>query len=386
MQKRDEKLDALLQKIEDGAKAVFESENYKRMLSTMAKFHHYSVNNLFLIYFQKPDATAVAGYRAWQTKFHRNVMKGEKGIQIIGYTPKTVTVDELVKDERGVPVMGADGQPATQRVQKQIPAYTAMYVFDVSQTEGEPLPTIGPKELQGDVRRYTAIREALLELSPVPVVFEAFPSAAKGKMDHEANLITVQPGMSEVQTIKTLVHEIAHAQMHDWDDGLSRNAKEVEAESVAFVTCEYLGIDTSDYSFPYVAGWAGDKELKVLQASLNRIRSQAAENIEKLDAALEKVPEQTKEKSPEELLAGQARELGLVDEDVSALQKMYAEHKQRNGQAVKSVSPPEPAQDMRQPAFADRLSMAQEKAAAVNARRMAMREPVVQEAEIGRRK
>lgn len=372
MPDRDEKLEALLQKIEDGTRAVFESDNYKRMLSTMAKFHSYSMRNLILIAMQSPDATAVAGFRAWQTKFHRNVKKGEKGIQIIGYAPKKVTVEEPKKDERGIPVISADGQPITERVRKEIPAYKVMYVFDVSQTEGEPLPTIGPAMLQGDVRRYAAIRDALLVLSPVPVVFEAFPGNAKGKMDYLANQITVQPGMSEAQTIKTLVHEIAHAQMHGREDNLSRGTKEVEAESVAFVVCQHLGIDTSDYSFPYVAGWSGNKELGVLQDSLNRIRNQAREDIEKLDTALEKVPERTKEP-------------GLADEDVSALKKIYAEHRQRNGQTVEHEASPEAEPGAKQPSFADRLFGAREKAVAANVQRAAMKGSVLQHTEMSRR-
>lgn len=295
-QARKKKLDGLLQRLEDGTREVFESENYKRMLTTMAKFHDYSINNMILIAMQRPDASLVAGFRAWQTKFNRQVKKGEKGIQIVGYAPRTITTAEVMKNEIGVPILGADGEPMMETVRKQIPAFQVMYVFDVSQTEGEPLPTLGVAELTGDVERFNALRDALLALSPVPVVFEAFESAAKGKMDHDAQQITVQPNMSQTQTIKTLVHEIAHAQMHCMDDERDRRTKEVEAESVAFVTCQYLGIDTGDYSFPYVASWSDGKELQVLRESLDRIRSQATENIERLEAALSPVREQTPER------------------------------------------------------------------------------------------
>lgn len=295
-----EAVDAILQKIQDGTKAVFQSEQYRLVLNTMAKFHRYSVNNMILIAMQRPDATAVAGYRAWQTKFHRSVNKGEKGIQILGYAPKTVEKEVQKLNAAGAPVFGPAGQPVTETVKRQIPAYKPMYVFDVSQTSGEPLPSLGPDELQGNVQRYQVIQNALLELSPMPVAFEAFPSAAKGKTDYAEQKITIQPGMSEVQTVKTLVHEIAHAQMHQVDPGKNRTelpdrrTKEVEAESVAYVVCQHLGIDTSEYSFSYVAGWSGGKELSVLQASLSRIRDQAMWNITALDVAIEQALEQSK--------------------------------------------------------------------------------------------
>lgn len=295
-----ETVDAILKKIQDGTKAVFESEQYRLVLNTMAKFHRYSVNNMILIAMQKPDATVVAGYRAWQTKFHRSVNKGEKGIQILGYAPKTVKKEVQKRNAAGVPVFGADGQPVMEIVKRQIPVYKPMYVFDVSQTSGEPLPSLGPDELQGNVQRYQIIKAALLELSPVPVMFEAFPSAAKGKMDHIEQKITIQPGMSEVQTVKTLVHEIAHAQMHQINPNQTkselpdRRTKEVEAESVAYVVCQHLGIDTSEYSFSYIAGWSGGKELSVLQASLSRIRDQSMLNITALDTAIDQALEQTR--------------------------------------------------------------------------------------------
>lgn len=295
-----EAVDAILQKIQDGTKEVFESEQYRLVLNTMAKFHRYSVNNMILIAMQRPDATAVAGYRAWQTKFHRSVNKGEKGIQILGYAPKTIEKEVQKLNAAGAPVFGPDGQPVTETVKRQIPAYKPMYVFDVSQTSGEPLPSLGPDELQGNVRRYQIIKAALLELSPVPIAFEAFPSAAKGRMDHAEQKITIQPGMSEVQTVKTLVHEIAHAQMHQVNPNQAkaelpdRRTKEVEAESVAYVVCQHLGIDTSEYSFAYVAGWSGGKELSVLQASLSRIRDQAMRNITVLDVAIDQALEQSR--------------------------------------------------------------------------------------------
>lgn len=352
-----EAVDAILQKIQDGTKAVFESDQYQLVLNTMAKFHRYSVNNMILIAMQRPDATAVAGYRAWHTKFRRFVNKGEKGIQILGYAPKTVEKKVQKLNAVGAPVFGPDGQPVMETVKKQIPAYKPMYVFDVSQTSGEPLPSLGPDELQGNVQRYQVIKNALLELSPMPVAFEAFPSAAKGKTDYSEQKITIQPGMSEVQTVKTLVHEIAHAQMHQVNldknrtELPDRRTKEVEAESVAYVVCQHLGIDTSEYSFSYVAGWSGGKELSVLQASLSRIRDQAMQNIVALDVTIDQALEQSKSSHQQRQSA---------DESVE-----YAPQ-QRTGLG----------------SFAERMDSAKEKAALVNSQLHQMPDPIRMQREV----
>jgi antirestriction protein ArdC len=290
---RNEAVEELLKKVEAGTKAVYESERYKEMLICMAKFHSYSANNIILIASQRPNATLVCGYKGWQQKFNRTVKKGEKGIQILGFAPKTITVEQEKKDELGFTVYDADGKPEMEEVKTKLPAYKPMYVFDIDQTEGEPLPTIYNGALQGSVRNYEAFQEALAELSPVPIHFEAFAGEAMGYYDRVDKSITVKEGLSELQTMKTLVHEIAHAQMHalapDKPDyvPLDQATKELEAESVAFICCAFFDLDTSDYSFPYLAGWANDKELKALHSSLERIRSQAVENITFLENKLE---------------------------------------------------------------------------------------------------
>lgn len=362
---RDEKLDTLLNRLEEGTKAVFQTENWQAMLATVAKFHRYSLNNQILIAMQRPDATLVAGFRAWQTKFNRRVKRGEKGIQIIGYTPKTITTWERKRDERGVPIYGEDGQPVMERVKTQIPAYKVMYVFDVGQTEGEPLPSLNVSELTGDVERFEVIRDTLISLSPVPVRIEAFDSPAKGKMDFGTNQITVQSGMSQTQTIKTLVHEIAHAQMHGKDAKLSREARETEAESVAYILCQHLGIDSGEYSFPYLASWSNGADLPELQASLNRIREQAKANIEAVDKALEPLSERDTERLP-----------GLGEENGDTRQELDVENARRVAE-----------QKQTQPvSFADRLASAAKTAEQSNTQRMiTQRGPLVQHTELHRR-
>ena len=303
MADRKEKVDELLKQIEEGTKAVFESERYKAMMDTMAKFTRYSVNNCLLISMQRPNATLVCGYKGWQEKFHRQVRKGEKGIRILGFVPKTIMKEQPKVDELGFTVKDANGEPVMEKVKVKVPTYKPMYVYDISQTEGEPLPTIYNGMLEGSVRKYEAFQKALVELSPLPVSFEDFPGEALGYMDRAEQKIVVREGMSELQTIKTLVHEIAHGQCHnvapDSPDyvPLDRATKECEAESIAYVVCQHFGLDTSDYSFPYVAGWAGDKELKVLHDSLDRIRTQSLSNISFLEERLEQAlsQEQTKD-------------------------------------------------------------------------------------------
>lgn len=363
--KRDEKLEALLGQLEEGTKAVFQSDNYKAMLTTIAKFHRYSLNNQILIAAQKPEATLVAGFRAWQQKFNRRVVKGEHGIRIIGYTPKTVTTQEPKLDPQGNPVYDPQGRPVMEQVQSEIPAFKVMYVFDVSQTEGEPLPALEMKELEGNVQRFEVMRDTLLSLSPVPVVFESFPGDARGMMDYSTNRITVQPDMSQTQTIKTLIHEIAHAQMHGKDVKLTREVKETEAESVAYILCQHLGIDSGSYSFPYLASWSNGQDVKVLQASLNRIREQAKQNMDAIDHALSHLPEQIQAQHPE-----------LSPQDASTLSEVLLAHAQRNREAAAD----------RPSRFSDWLTHAERQAEQANTRRMAGgRGPLVQETELRRR-
>ena len=288
---KQQQIQVLLKQAEDGARAVFESENYRNYLSTMSKFHNYSFRNTLLIYMQKPEASYVAGYVAWQKNFNRQVQKGEKGIQIVGYTPKNVNQEQEKRDEQGNPVIGADGKPETETVTRKIPYFTPVYVYDVSQTEGEPLPRL-VNELDGNVESYNDLMTALREVSPFPIVFEDIKGGVNGYCSPAEQKIAVRQGMSEAQTVKTAIHEITHADLHapEIDAALEnrkdRRTKEVEAESTAFIVCNHYGIDTSDYSFGYLASWSSTKELTELQSSLDTIQKQANELIDRIDNRL----------------------------------------------------------------------------------------------------
>lgn len=282
----------LLQKAEQGIKDIFESDRYKEYLSTMSKFHNYSFRNTLLILMQKPEASYVAGYVAWKEKFNRQVQKGEKGIQIIGYTPKKIQEEVPKKDKvTGNDILDTNGKPQLDIITRQIPYFTPVYVYDVSQTDGEPLPKL-VNELDGSVETYNSLMDALKEVSPYPIEFEAIKGGTRGYCDPVKQKIAIKEGMSEAQTIKTAIHEITHADLHAPELNLSlaektdRNTKEVEAESTAFVVCSHYGIDTSDYSFGYLASWSSDKELKELQNSLETIQKQAGELIDRIDTRL----------------------------------------------------------------------------------------------------
>jgi antirestriction protein ArdC len=296
-------------KLEQGIKELFESEKFKEYLTTMSKFYNYSFNNTLLIAMQKPDATLIAGYTSWQRNFDRHVMKGEKGIKILAPAPyKAQEEREKIDPATQKPVLDADGKPVTETVEVLRPAFKVVSVFDVSQTDGKELPDIAVDELTGSVENYAAFFEALKQESPVPISFEDIPGGAKGYFSHAENRIAIQEGMSEIQTVKTAIHEIAHAKLHAInpdekvapEERKDRHTKEVEAESVAYTVCQRYGIETSDYSFGYIAGWSSDKDTKELKGSLETIRSTAAEMIESIDAKLkvllaEKSQEQTQE-------------------------------------------------------------------------------------------
>ena len=296
-------------KLEQGIKELFESEKFKEYLTTMSKFYNYSFNNTLLIAMQKPDATLIAGYTSWQRNFDRHVMKGEKGIKILAPAPyKAQEEREKIDPATQKPVLDADGKPVTETVEVMRPAFKVVNVFDVSQTDGKELPDIAVDELTGSVENYAAFFEALKQESPVPISFEDIPGGAKGYFSYVENRIAIQKGMSEIQTMKTAIHEIAHAKLHaiNPDEKIApeerkdRHTKEVEAESVAYTVCQRYGIETSDYSFGYIAGWSSDKDTKELKGSLETIRSTATEMIESIDAKLkvllaEKSQEQTQE-------------------------------------------------------------------------------------------
>ena len=295
-EKPAEKLKEITDRLEQGITELFESERYKEYLRVMSKFHNYSFNNTLLIAMQKPDASLVAGFSAWKNNFGRNVMKGQKGIKIIAPSPYKVKQEmKKIDPHTQQPIIGKDGKPVTEEKEITIPAYKVVSVFDVSQTEGKELPDIAVDELTGDVERYRDFFATLEKTSPVPIGFEQIPGSSHGYYHLEDKRIAIQEGMSELQTLKTAIHEIAHAKLHDIDlnapeneqqPRATRRTREVEAESVAYTVCQHYGLDTSDYSFGYVAGWSSGRELSELKSSLETIRSAAAEIINSIDENL----------------------------------------------------------------------------------------------------
>ena len=291
-EQRKAEMKDITEKLEQGVQAVFNSSQYQDLLNTMAKFPHYSVNNNILIMMQKPDATLVQSYTGWK-KMGRFVKKGEKGIRILAPAPFKLEKEQDKLDESGKAVLDKDGEAVKEKVEINLTAFKPVSTFDISQTEGDPLPQIGVDELTGNVEEYQNFFEAIKEASPVPIGFEDIASGAKGYFHTEENRIAINTGMSEIQTIKTAIHEMAHAKLHNTeaqkDNKQSRNSKEVEAESVAYTVCQHYGIDTSDYSFAYVATWSQGKEMPELKESLNTIREAAADLITKIDAKVQEL-------------------------------------------------------------------------------------------------
>lgn len=288
-----ERVGELVEKLEDGLKELFESENYKNYLNTMAKFHNYSLNNTMLINQQKPEATLVAGFTSWEKNFERHVKKGEKGIKIIAPAPYTLKKEEQLIDlATKKPLFNEDGTPKTTQVEVKIPAFKVTTVFDVSQTYGKELPTLGVNELTQDVTRAKDFMEALKIVSPVPIEFGETKGESKGFYSLSDQSITIKEGMSDAQTIKTMVHEISHAKLHNpeqlKEEGVSKDRGniEMEAESVAYIVCQHFGIDTSDYSFGYIAGWSEGKGTEELKESMQTIRDTAGEMINRMENSL----------------------------------------------------------------------------------------------------
>lgn len=344
IESRADRVKAITDKLEAGIAALFQSETYKAYLSTMAKFHNYSLNNTLLIAMQKPDATLVAGYQAWQKQHQRHVRKGEKGIQIIAPSPyKAKKEREVLDPTTGRPKLDAQGKPVKETVEVEYPAFRVATVFDVSQTEGKELPSLGVDELSGKVDGYSRLLTALKEICPVPIGFEQIGSGAKGYYHTTEQRIALQEGMSEMQTVKTLIHEMAHQRLHSHEkekpreERLSARSKEVEAESVAYTVCQHFGIDTSDYSFGYIAGWSSGKETAELKESLSKIRDAASEMITVIEAKLtemekapelaaipETIPEMTTEKAARASESSVRQTAGKESEKSSVLQDLTA--------------------------------------------------------------
>ena len=290
-----ERVKELTDKLEQGLKEVFESDNYKNYLNTMAKFHNYSINNTLLINQQKPDATLVAGYDSWVRNFDRHVKKGERGINIIAPAPfKTERDVPIINPETGQPILKKDGTPYTEKKEVTIPYFKITRVFDISQTEGRDLPTIGVNELLKDVDGAKDFIESLKKVSPIPIEFGETNGDSKGFYSPVDNKIVVKDGMSDAQTIKTMVHEISHAKLHNPDRaeenaGKSKGTIEMEAESIAYIVCQHFGIDTSDYSFGYIAGWSEGKETDELKKSMNTIRETSSEMIYRVEGSMRQI-------------------------------------------------------------------------------------------------
>ncbi len=307
MAENSNRVKEITDKLEAGIQAMFDSEAFKKYLKTLSKFHHYSVSNTILIAMQRPDATLVAGYSAWKNNFDRQVKKGEQGIKIIAPAP--------IKKQ-----MEVDGE--IQEV--VIPTFKVVNVFDVSQTEGRELPSIGVNELTGDVSQYEDFFNSLEKTCPVPIEFEQIRGSAKGYFDPAMQRIAIRENMSQIQTVKTLIHEMAHQKLHSGEEKLARNTKEVEAEAVAYTVSQHFGIDTSDYSFAYIASWSKTKTMEELKSSLDRIRDAADDLITSIEDKLQAI-----QKEKVSVLAGLKEKKQEVQKTMRTPQK--TQHVQERG-------------------------------------------------------
>ena len=305
-----QKVKEITDRLEEGLKELFEGEKYKSYLNTMSKFHNYSANNIRLIEMQCPGATYVAGYRKWQKDFGRHVNEHENGIRILAPAPyKFKEEREKIDPVTNEPMLDRDGMPVMEEVEIKIPAFRVVTVFDYSQTDGKELPGLGVNELHGDVERYRDFMEALERVSPVPIRYEGMEGDRKGYFIDLNHPISIKEGMSETQTAKTGVHEVAHAKLHakeiEKETGISkdRETKEIEAESIAYTVCQHFGIDTSDYSFGYIAGWSSGKEMPELKSSLDTIRRTSSELIMGIETQLLEIEkERAAEQAQEDIL------------------------------------------------------------------------------------
>ena len=373
-EKPAEKLKEITDRLEQGIAELFDSERYKEYLQVMSKFHNYSFRNTVLITMQKPDASLIAGFSAWKNNFERNVMKGQKGIKIIAPSPYKIKQEmQKIDPHTQKPIIGKDGKPVTEEKEITIPAYKVVSVFDVSQTEGKELPDIAVDELTGDVDRYKDFFAAIEKTSPVPIAFENIEGGSHGYYHLEDKRIAINEGMGELQTLKTAIHEIAHAKLHDIDlnapqdeqqPRVDRRTREVEAESVAYTVCQHYGLDTSDYSFGYVTGWSSGRELSELKSSLETIRSAAAEIINSIDenfAELQKAQDKEQTAGQEQTTRGEAAPqpeapaktdtAGKEKPDVAAPGKSGAQEKA--GAAPKEAFAPETIYRVRRNPYSD---------------------------------
>ena len=293
-QSNKERIKEITAGIEKGIMELFESDRYRNYLTTMSRFHKYSLNNVMLIHAQRPNATLVAGFSKWKNSFGRHVKKGEKGIQILAPTPYKIKVDkEKLDPDTKLPMLDDEGKPITEEKEVTIPMFKVVSVFDVSQTDGKPLPQIS-FSLTGDVAQYEVFMEALRRTSQVPITIEPMEPGMDGYFHLEKQAIFLREGMSQVQTVCAAIHEMAHSRLHNYekmtelaDDGETilvpgekdRNTEEVEAESISYAVCQYFGIETADNSFGYIASWSQGKELKELRASLETINKTSSELI-----------------------------------------------------------------------------------------------------------
>jgi hypothetical protein len=296
---REERMSQIQEKLEAGVREIFDSEKYKDYISTMAKFPHYSINNCILIVSQCPEASHVCGYKKWQTDFNRVVNRNEHGIMIIAPMTYKADVEEAVFDSENHPVLDSNGKQVTETVTREFQGFRPAYVFDVSQTSGDPLPTLATM-LSGGVEDFENMKDILIAISPVPISFEKITGGANGYFSPATQSIVVKEGMSELQTIKTMIHEIAHATLGHGgkDDKWDRETKEVQAESVAYWVTQMVGLDTSDYSFGYISGWSKDREVTELKENLDLIKTTADKISADLERELSKSIEQTEDLKP----------------------------------------------------------------------------------------
>ena len=305
-QTREEKMSAIQQKLEDGVREIFSSEKYREYISAMSKFPRYSINNCILIASQLPEASLVCGFRKWQTEFNRTVNKGEHGIMILAPIKGKTEVEEDVFDENNRAVVDENGNQKTEKVMREYQTFRPVYVFDVSQTSGDPVPTLAT-ELDENVDSFEEMKEVLISISPVPISFEVINGGANGYYSPTAGKIVIDERLLQLQMLKTMIHEIAHATLGHGskEDKWDRQTKEVQAESVAYWVTQMIGLDTSEYSFGYISGWSKDKEVSELKESLDVIKQTAdklsssiEEKIRELRSEKEALPMVSEDKEP----------------------------------------------------------------------------------------